>query len=149
MIRLGLLFVLGLGIATSTAVHADEPKPSPATKAGRPGYHGVGLTPTVSSKRPLQEVTVLLETPHLKLAMITLRDGKMLDAHSTPMPVTIQALRGRGIVQIGDAREPISADRMVFLAPGMSHAVVPDGKAELVLLVHHLKPAPGRGRAGR
>lgn len=148
MPHLAPLFVLGLGILVGGVAHAEEPNTAiPPSTDKRPRYHGVDLAsaPAPAGKRPAQEVKVLLETPHVKLATITLRDGKVLEAHSAPTPVTIQALRGRGIVQIGDAREPISVDRMVVLAPGMKHAVVPDGKDELVLLVHHMKPAPGPG----
>jgi quercetin dioxygenase-like cupin family protein len=147
MSRLVLALVLGLGLGAITAVRADAPKPGSGNQVG---HHVIELAgSTNAAKPPAQEIKVLLETPHLKLVTITLRDGKVLDPHSAPTPVTIQALRGRGTVEIGGAREAVSADRMVVLAPGTKHAVIPDGKAELVLLVHHIKPAPRQGAGGR
>lgn len=138
MIRQIAILVAALGVALPTSVRAENAPPV--------GYHAVDLVGAKpAAKPPAQEVKILLDTPHLKLAMITLRDGKVLEEHSTPMPVTIQALRGRGTVQIGSAKEIVSTERMVMLAPGMKHAVVPEGKAELVLLVHHMKPSPGPG----
>ncbi len=130
------------GIACTSA-RAEEPR---ASSPPGPGYHGVVIA-TQAGAGPAKEVKVLLETPHLKLATITLRQGTILEEHSTPMPVTIQALRGAGVVRMGDAREAVSVGRMVVLAPGVAHSVAPDGADDLVLLVHHMK-SPGRQGKG-
>jgi len=141
-----LVSVLILALGITTIARADAPTPPPMR------YHVVELASPAVAKPQAQEVKVLLDTPHVKLAMITLRDGKVLEPHSAPMPVTIQALRGRGVVAIGDAREVLGPERMVVLAPGVTHSVVPEGTSELVLLVHHMKagpgpvPGPGRGK---
>jgi quercetin dioxygenase-like cupin family protein len=117
-----------------------------------PGFHAVAL-PTRASPGPNKEVKVLLETPHLKLASITLRNGTRLEEHSAPTQVSIQALVGSGSVQMGDTKQAISNGQMIVLAPGLAHAVTPDGKQDLVLLVHHLKsggrPGMGPGPAQR
>lgn len=114
------------------------------------GYHAVTL-PTEAGAGDPKEIKVVLDTPHVKLATITLRAGTVLEEHSAPMPVTIQSLAGTGTVKMGDKTETIGPGRMVFLAPNVAHEVVPEGKSDLVLLVHHIKPTPagtgpGRGR---
>ncbi len=99
--------------------------------------HSVPL-PAAGTKGPPLEVRVLLDTPFTKLVSITLRDGTKLPEHTAPHAVTIQALRGRGVVVSGATRDPLGPDAMVLLGPGTAHEVTPAGKDELVLLVTHL-----------
>jgi len=124
-------------VASADIAGAAEPKF--ALPAGA-GHRGVEL-PTTPGGGPAREMKVLLDTPSVKIAAITLRAGTVLEEHSAPVPVTIQALTGSGTVRIGEASEAISPGRMLFLAPGVPHAVVPEKGTDLVLLVHHLKGA--------
>ncbi len=139
MTRLVLL-VLFSSLFACAARAADEPQ-----RPAGPGYHGVTL-PTEAGTGEGKEIKVVIDTPHVKIATITLRGGTVLEEHSAPMPVTISALQGSGTVKMGDKSEPVNAGHMVVLAPNVAHSVVPEGKTDLILLVHHMKPAPaGRG----
>jgi quercetin dioxygenase-like cupin family protein len=111
------------------------------------GVHVVPVPAAAASGAP-KDVELLLETPHLKLARITLRKGTVLAEHSAPMPVTIQILRGAGVIKFKDREERLSPERMVVLGPNVTHAVVPDPNTDLEILIHHLKagPPPGAGR---
>jgi quercetin dioxygenase-like cupin family protein len=86
-----------------------------------------------------------MDGPYVKLVTIVLRSGTILEEHSSSLPVSIQALRGSGTVVLRDGREPISPGRMVVLAPGVKHSVVPESKDDLIVLVQHHKRAPGQG----
>lgn len=88
-----------------------------------------------------REVRVVEDTPYLKLSLITLRNGEVLPEHSTPMPVTLQAVSGSGTVRVGERAERIAPGRMVVLSHGVEHEITPDAGSDLVLLVHHLKAA--------
>lgn len=134
---------LGAAICCAFVPLAASPQP-PQGRAAPVGigYHGIDL-PTATPAGQDKETRTLFESPHLKLASIILRRGTVLAEHSAPVAVTIQALSGSGVVEIGDKREKVSPGRMVYLAPNTKHAVRPDGTAELVLLVHHLSARPG------
>lgn len=108
--------------------------------------HSVAL-PIPVAAGAAKESKELLDTPFVKLASITLRGGTVLADHAAPVAVTIQALAGSGIVKYGDKQEKISAGAMVLLAPNTVHSVVPDGKADLVVLVHYLKMAGAAAHA--
>ncbi len=124
-----------LAVSFLTSAHATlaaEGKPATAS------HRGVDL-PSASANGQAKEMKVLLDAPGVKIAAITLRGGTVLEEHSAPVPVTIQALKGTGTVRIGEASEKVGPDRLVYLAPGVPHSVVPDKESDLVLLVHHLK----------
>lgn len=94
-----------------------------------------------------KHVETLLDTPFVKVVSITLRAGKVLEAHTAPVPVTIQALSGSGVVRTGEKRDPVSPGHLVLVAPKAEHEVVPDDGQDLVLLVHYLKNAGGETAA--
>lgn len=108
--------------------------------------HSVAL-PVPVAAGAAKESKELLDTPFVKLSSITLRGGTVLPDHAAPVAVTIQALTGSGIVKYGDKQEKIGAGAMVLLAPNTVHSVVPDGKADLVVLVHYLKMAGAAAHA--
>ena len=89
------------------------------------------------------EVKPLLDTPFVKLVSITLRKGTVLAKHSTKDAITLQAVSGSGKVRVGKNTDTLSAGRVVLVAPGAEHEVTPDGKQDLVLLVHFLTSATG------
>ena len=143
MNRLMLTTTIGLLLAaTSSPANAKGPRPR------GPGYHTVKLS-SVSTSGKAKEVQVLLDTPHVKLSRVVLRRGTRLPDHAVQGAATIQVLAGSGVLALGAKKERLSPRRVVFLAPSMSHAVVPDAKKPLVLLVHQLKDGPRRwGRRG-
>ena len=118
------------------ALHSGAAQACPA--------HAVALPLPIGAGAP-KEAKELLDTPFVKLASITLRGGTVLPDHSAPVAVTIQALAGSGVVQFGDQQEKIAPGQMVLLAPGTVHSVIPDGKGDLVVLVHYLKQGAADG----
>lgn len=132
---------------SSSSVYA-APGPGPKGPPG-PGYHEVTLA-TVAGQGEAVESKVLLETPHLKLASVILRQGATLAEHSAPMQVSIQALAGTGTVKLADGKTMrVEAGKMIVLAPSMAHSVIADEKTDLILLVHHLKGGGPGGRGPR
>jgi quercetin dioxygenase-like cupin family protein len=103
--------------------------------------HSVSL-PTRAGPGQGKEVKELLDTPFVKLVTITLHGGTVLTEHAAPVAVTIQALSGSGVVRTGDKSERVAVGQLLLIAPNALHEVTPDGKSDLVLLVHYLKSAP-------
>ena len=146
-------FILAVALfACSTSVaaaHGPGPGgPGPNGPPG-PGYHEVTLT-TVAGPGEAVESKVVLETPHLKLASVILRQGATLAEHSSPMQVSIQALAGAGTVKLADGKSlRVEAGKLVVLAPNKAHTVIADAKTDLVLLVHHWTGGGPHGRGPR
>ena len=123
----------------SAPAHHDAPSSPPALDV--PSARVIVLPGAVVGPGQPKEARVVFESAPLKLATIILRQGATLSAHDAPVPVTIVALSGAGVVTVGDERLPLDAGHAVFLGPNVSHAVVPEPGTDLVLIVHHL----GRG----
>jgi quercetin dioxygenase-like cupin family protein len=69
-----------------------------------------------------------------------LRRGARVGEHAVPWALTIQTLQGSGTLRIEGGRdEALVEGRVIFLAPGMQHAVHAHAKKPLVLLLHQLK----------
>ncbi len=98
--------------------------------------------PTQAGPGQGKEVKELLDTPFVRLVSITLHNGTVLAEHSAPVAVTIQALSGSGVVRTGEKKERVAPGQMLLIGPNAVHEVTPDGKSDLVLLVHFLKMAP-------
>lgn len=127
------------GVITAAFISLLSLVPSARTAEPPGGRHAVEL-PTAPATAPPVKVIPVYDAPHLKLATITLRDGAVLERHTAPMPVTIQVLVGEAEVTFDDGhRERVSPSRLVALEASVPHAVVPVGKATVVLLVHHMK----------
>lgn len=112
---------------TNTPASAGTSKPAQVVELARAA--GAGAP---------REVRVLLDEPALKLVTIVLRQGTVLPEHDAPVPVMIQALHGAGTVTADGQRLRIDATHAVVLAAKVKHAVEPDAKSDLVLLVQHL-----------
>ncbi|MCC6808559.1 MAG: hypothetical protein IT381_14130 [Deltaproteobacteria bacterium] len=141
--------IMGISFSAAAAPGLAPGGPGPKGPLG-PGYHELTVATVAGPGEPV-ETRVLLETPHLKLASVTLRQGATLAEHSAPMQVTIQAISGSGTVKLsGDKSVRVEAGKLVVLAPNMPHSVVADDKSDLIVLVHHIKGGgPGGGRGPR
>jgi len=136
---LALLTLAAGACATSAPVVDVTPAPTEAPAAAQPASQVVAL-PAAGADGPGKEISMILETPKVKLATITLRGGTVLGEHAAPMEVTIVALSGGGdLVLGGGERVRLDPGHMVVLAPNTAHSVEPDGEGELILLIHHIK----------
>lgn len=97
--------------------------------------------PREAGEGPGKEVTVLLDESHLKLAVLTLRQGTVLPAHSAPVPTTIQVLQGSGVIHINGEPIRVAEGVLLPLPAGADHDVRPDEDSDMVLLVHYLRGA--------
>lgn len=124
---------------------ANGQRSGPGNGTPAVGVHVVPLPASVSGDQGKQ-VTVLLETPRLKIATISLRGGTVLPPHSAPTPITIQTLSGSGTLRANDEDHALNPGVLYALAPDQSHSVVPDGDSDIVLLIHHVKARRGPAR---
>ncbi len=95
-----------------------------------------------------KEVSVLLDESQLKLATIALRNGTVLGTHSAPVPATILVLEGTGVIHVGGEPMAVSKGTLVSLAAGEEHDVVPEGKDDMLVLVHYLRGAGAAAAPG-
>lgn len=119
---------------------ASSPAMANCTLHGSPaeGVQSVAL-PEKAGAGPDKEAAPVLDAPFVKLAVLTLRKGTVLPSHDAPVPVTIMALSGSGIVKMGDKSLPLDPGHMVVLPPKVAHEVVPTAGTDLIVLVHYLK----------
>lgn len=66
----------------------------------------------------------LHDTEHVQAVMVTLQPGEALKRHVTPVDVFFYVLKGRGIVEIGDEREEVSADMLVVSPARIPHRLL-------------------------
>lgn len=132
LVGLAMITVLAAGLAAEAqgATHElEEPV------AGNTVFE----LPQVVGDGPGQEVSVLLDESHLKLAVLTLRQGTVLPPHSAPVPTTIQVLVGEGVIAVDGERIPVSKGSIVTLGAGAEHEVLPKEGSDMSLLVHYLR----------
>lgn len=128
---------IALAACASTPPAPAHPEPAPAPTAEVPRSRVIELPANVGPGQP-KEARVLMNEAPLKLATIILRGGTVMPDHAAPVPVTIFALAGAGVITVGDERLPVDAGHAVFLGPDVVHAVIPNPGTDLVLVVHHL-----------
>lgn len=127
------LAIAGIGSANAT----DRPA------AGDPPTNHVFELPQSAGNGEGKEVSVLLDTPQLKLATVVLRGGSVLPSHRARVPATILVLEGDGVIHLGKQAVPVSRGTLVALAANEEHDVVPRPGSEMILLVHYLRAADG------
>lgn len=136
---LALLALVAGACATSAPVVEVSPASMAAPAPAQSASQWVAL-PAAGVAGPGKDISMILETPKVKLATITLRGGTVLGEHAAPMEVTIVTLSGGGdLVLGGGERLRLDPGHMVVLAPNTAHSVEPDGEGELILLIHHIK----------
>lgn len=70
-----------------------------------------------------RRVETLVKSDRLRVVLITMRAGAMLEQHTAPGPITIQAQRGRLAVSIVDEEREVEAGSLLALAARIPHAV--------------------------
>lgn len=63
----------------------------------------------------------LYNTDHAVITVITLEPGQSLKRHITPVDVAFYVLAGKGIVEIGDEKQEVSADTLVESPKDLVH----------------------------
>jgi len=79
--------------------------------------------------------TLLKEGP-LRLTLIGLKDGAVIEEHVAPGPITIQALKGSLQVTAGDNTVAVPAGNLVAIEANLRHSVRSNGESALLLTLH-------------
>ena len=66
---------------------------------------------------------ILVKTDDLRVVLVTMREGALLQRHSAPGTVTIHALSGQFAVEISDDDIVLEAGSFLTLAPDVEHSV--------------------------
>ncbi len=80
-----------------------------------------------------REVRILLADRWRKLVLIQLRRGALLDDHSARVPITIQAIAGKGILLVGSEEYPLVPGVLVPVEAQVIHSV--HGDPDIAILV--------------
>ena len=86
-----------------------------------------------------REVQTLLTDPWRKLVLICLRNGSLLADHSARVPITIQAVLGKGTLRVGDNAFALSPGILVPVDAHVEHNV--QAEPEVALLVTFFRQA--------
>jgi len=60
------------------------------------------------------DARILWESEHLQIVHITLKPGETLKKHITPVNVIFYVLEGKGIVEIGDEKQEVGPDSVIY-----------------------------------
>jgi quercetin dioxygenase-like cupin family protein len=66
---------------------------------------------------------ILIKQPDLRVVLITMLRGALLQEHTAPGPVLIQCLQGELRVTGGETPEDIHPGTVIYFQPGVQHAV--------------------------
>jgi quercetin dioxygenase-like cupin family protein len=77
----------------------------------------------------------LHDTEHVQVVMVTLQPGESLKRHVTPVDVFFYVLAGRGIVEIGEEREEVSADMLIVSPARIPHRLLNESDGVFRFLV--------------
>lgn len=66
---------------------------------------------------------ILIKTKGLRVVLVTMLADADLHEHVAPAPITIQAVRGRFDVTVGDEQYGLAAGRVIGIAAGVRHSV--------------------------
>jgi quercetin dioxygenase-like cupin family protein len=86
-----------------------------------------------------KEIETLLADPWRKLVLIRLRSGALLADHSAKFPITIQAVLGRGFLNVAGAHYVLSPGAIVPVDAHVVHNVRAD--PDLAILVTFFRQA--------
>ena len=92
---------------------------------------------SVSSKPNPHNVDAraISDTESAQVVHITLQPGEALKKHITPVDVVFYVLEGRGVVEIGNERQEVSADSLVESPAKIPHRWINESDAPLRVLV--------------
>jgi len=65
----------------------------------------------------------LVKADRLRVVLVTMLSGAVLDEHTAPGTITIHSLRGRFMVTVGDAEHALPAGDVIAIDTRVPHAV--------------------------
>ena len=116
-----------------TSASACEPRPVQAAQAAlpadasSPALLSVKKIPAWTNDGDAREHAVLVDEPRVKIVALALRRGAALPVHSVERPVTIQVVRGRGELRVGDTAtrvEPGAVALFLLIAAVLAFAAL-------------------------
>jgi quercetin dioxygenase-like cupin family protein len=81
------------------------------------------------------EVKKLFESEHVQVMHVTLKPGEELKRHVTPVDAFVYVLKGKGIVEVGEEKEEVKKDELVYLPKDIPHKVINSGNITMRFLV--------------
>lgn len=97
------------------------------------------LLPHEIGPGPDREVQILLADCWRKLVLIQLRHGALLADHTARVPITIQAVAGKGILRLGPETHVLSPGVLVPVDAHVLHNV--EGDPDVAILVSFFRQA--------
>lgn len=88
---------------------------------------------------------ILVKTETLRVVLVTMLSGGILQDHEAPGPITIHVLRGSMNVTVGGEPHTLDSGEMISLAPGVVHAVEGIEDGAFLLTIAHLSRVPDEG----
>jgi quercetin dioxygenase-like cupin family protein len=89
-----------------------------------------------------REVRILLADRWRRLVLIQLRRGALLDDHSARVPITIQAVAGKGILRVGIEEHRMTPGVLVPVDAQVIHSV--QGDPDIAILVSFFRQGETR-----
>ncbi|KPU62734.1 cupin [Thermococcus sp. EP1] len=81
------------------------------------------------------DVRALLRRKNVKVMLVTLNPKEELKRHTTQVDAFIYILKGNALVEVGEEKENVKKDTLVFLPKDVPHAVKNVGGLSLKFLV--------------
>jgi mannose-6-phosphate isomerase-like protein (cupin superfamily) len=81
------------------------------------------------------DVRKLFNFEHATIVHIRLKPGEALRKHKTPVDVNFFVLEGEGIVEIGDEREMVKKDQLIFSPAKIPHLLRNESEKDFRFLV--------------
>lgn len=88
---------------------------------------------------------ILVKTETLRVVLVTMLSGGILQDHEAPGPITIHVLQGSMNVTVGGEPHTLDSGEMISLAPGVVHAVEGIEDGAFLLTIAHLSRVPDEG----
>ena len=80
-------------------------------------------------------VKKLINFEHATIVHIELKPGEAVKRHITPVDVNFYVLEGDGIIEIGEEREEITKDQLIFSPAKISHKLLNESEKNFRFLV--------------
>ena len=114
----------------------DRPLHADALRFDLAGEEAEATHPETLERDGRSSRTLLKDGP-LRVTLIVLAPGGGIPRHQAQGPVTVQPLRGRVEVALGDRTHEVSAGQLLAIGRAVPHSVSSDDGAAFLLTVTH------------